>query len=80
MEFASLVHVNALVIAFRTAFREECFEPFDGGCLGYPGITMVAISEVVRDENPASFTIESSVFRGSLLVLGLGLGEGEVDG
>ena len=69
-----------LVSTFRSMFVEEFLEPWQRSTFGEAWTTMFHPRFMIGDENPASFTIESSVFRGSLLVLGLGPGEGEVDG
>ena len=80
VQFTSLVKKNTFVAATRGMFLQEMPEPVDRGSLGDASVAMFHAGEVVGDEDPACFAIETQVVLFTGRVLGFLTSKGEING
>ena len=79
VQFPSLIHVDVFVRTTRRVVCKEVVKPLEGRSLGDASVANVATGEVVGDQDPTCFTIETKVVFNTFTVFGLGTREQEVD-
>ena len=80
VKFTPLIHEDVLVRDVWIMIREELPQPFNRRGLGDTSITVETTSDVIRDKNPRSFTVEAKVVGRASFILGFDATEREING
>ena len=75
VQFPSLIHVDVFVRTMRRIVCKKVPKPLNGRGLGDMGFTNIMVGEVVSDQDPTGFTIETEVIFDAFTILGLGTRE-----